>query len=218
MWQAARMSRNLVVIAVAFAWSPALADISLTRPPALAVSSADGRLSAYSAELPFDIRAGEGDALLTARVAADGVNALPVYGLRLNLADRTTYGRDLKRTVEVGASWSEGATLFRSAMSQKFGFGVLPRANFVNLSMDVSARRPINGVMTTAAGVRSALTVDGQDVGALSVAAGAAGDTTVGVSLMRPFTLPTEVSFSVRQQPNVPDDDRVMLKLVKRRW
>lgn len=197
---------------------PALADIATARAPALSVASSDGRLSTYSAELPFDLNTGENAAMFTAKIAGDGTKTLPGYDLRFNLNDRSAYTHDLQRAVEVGATWTEGATMFRSSLSQRFGFGVLPRSNYINVSMDVNTRQPMVGPLETAAGVRSALTLNGQSVGALSFAAGAAGDTTVGVSLVRPFSLPTEVSLSVKQTPKEPEDGRVMVKLLKRLW
>ena len=193
--------------------------------PDLSVSASDGRFTAYSAALPLDLSSDTEAARLTAKIA--GSLQYPTYNLDLNLSrkpDPEVFG---KRSLALGASWNDREAKLHSSLSRAFGFGLLPRANYLNLSMEMDARRAtaLPGQIGTArARVRSALILDGKPIGAFAVGGGSMGDEAVDLSLTRPFDIPAEFSVSLRAA--ITDggagwrvqDGRVMVKLVKANW
>jgi len=111
-------------------------------------------------------------------------------------------------------------------MSKLFGFGLLPRANYIRVSMDMNASQSITaqGVAPVArANIRSSLTLDGKPIGSIALGGGTTGDEGVDLSLMRPFDLPAEFTVSLRGVNNPREswrlqDARAMVKLVKASW
>jgi len=131
-----RLLSSLSILAFGLV-SPALAEV--IKPPKLSVSADDGRLAGYSAALPLDLSTDGEKALFTAKVAGNPEH--PTYNLDLNLADRPRDGVLSGRTVGLSATWSDREAAFRSSLARSFGFGLLPRANYVRVSMDMDATR-----------------------------------------------------------------------------
>jgi len=191
--------------------------------PDLWVSANDGRFAGYSAALPLDLSSDTESAKLTAKVAGTLEN--PTYDLDLNLVQKPDAERIGKRSVALGASWNDREARFRSSMSKAFGFGLLPRANFVSVSMDMNASQVIavpGQIPVARANVRSALTLDGKSIGSIAVGGGSMGDEGVDLSLTRPFDIPAEFTVSLRAAATHEEwrvqDSRFMVKLVKANW
>jgi len=212
---------------VAFALLAALsgtAAAQVIQKPDLAVSARDGRFAGYSAALPVDISSDTESARLTAKVA--GTLESPTYDLDLNLVQKPDEARVGKRALALGASWNDREARFRSSMSKAFGFGLLPRANYVSVSMDMNASQVIavpGQIPVARANVRSALTLDGKPVGSIAVGGGTTGDEGMDLSLTRPFDIPAEFTVSLRAaningQDWRVQDGRFMVKLVKANW
>ncbi len=192
--------------------------------PALSVSANDGRFTGYSAALPLDLSTDTESAKLTARVAGT---------IESHLRPRPQSGGQArwkplvgKRSLALGASWNDREARLRSSMSKMFGFGILPRANYVSVSMDMNASQVIavpGQIPVARANVRSALTLDGKPVGSIAVGGGTMGDEGVDLSLTRPFDIPAEFTVSLRAanlngQDWRVQDGRFMVKLVKANW
>ncbi|PTS89423.1 MULTISPECIES: hypothetical protein [unclassified Caulobacter] len=212
---------------VAFALLAAVsgtAAAQVIQKPDLAVSANDGRFTGYSAALPVDISSDTESARLTAKVA--GTLESPTYDLDLNLIQKPDEARVGKRALALGASWNDREARFRSSMSKAFGFGLLPRANYVSVSMDMNASQVIavpGQIPVARANVRSALTLDGKPVGSIALGGGTTGDEGVDLSVTRPFDIPAEFTVSLRAANiNGQDwrlqDGRFMVKLVKANW
>lgn len=191
--------------------------------PDLWVSANDGRFTGYSAALPLDLSSDTESAKFTAKVAGTLEN--PTYDLDLNLVQKPDAERIGKRSVALGASWNDREARFRSSMSKAFGFGLLPRANFVSVSMDMNASQVIavpGQIPVARANVRSALTLDGKPIGSIAVGGGSMGDEGVDLSLTRPFDIPAEFTVSLRAAATHEEwrvqDSRFMIKLVKANW
>jgi len=191
--------------------------------PDLWVSANDGRFAGYSAALPLDLSSDTESAKLTAKVAGTLEN--PTYDLDLNLVQKPDAERIGKRSVALGASWNDREARFRSSMSKAFGFGLLPRANFVSVSMDMNASQAIavpGQIPVARANVRSALTLDGKPIGSIAVGGGSMGDEGVDLSFTRPFDIPAEFTVSLRAAATHEEwrmqDSRFMVKLVKANW
>lgn len=192
--------------------------------PALSVSANDGRFTGYSAALPLDLSTDTESAKLTARVA--GTLERPTYDLDLNLIAKPDEAEVGKRSLALGASWNDREARLRSSMSKMFGFGLLPRANYVSVSMDMNASQVIavpGQIPVARANVRSALTLDGKPVGSIALGGGTMGDEGVDLSLTRPFDIPAEFTVSLRAanlngQDWRVQDGRFMVKLVKANW
>jgi hypothetical protein len=191
--------------------------------PDLRVSANDGRFTGYSAALPLDLSSDTESAKFTAKVAGTLEN--PTYDLDLNLVQKPDAERIGKRSVALGASWNDREARFRSSMSKAFGFGLLPRANFVSVSMDMNASQVIavpGQIPVARANVRSALTLDGKSIGSIAVGGGSMGDEGVDLSLTRPFDIPAEFTVSLRAAATHEEwrvqDSRFMVKLVKASW
>ena len=78
----------------------------------------------------------------------------------------------------VGASWNEREAKLRSSMSRMFGFGLLPRANYLRVSMDMDASQAIavpGKIPVARANIRSSLTLDGKPVGSIAFGGGSTG-------------------------------------------
>ena len=193
--------------------------------PDLSVSANDGRFAGYSAALPLDLSTDTEAAKLTAKVA--GSLEYPTYDLDLNLIRKPDAERFGKRSLALGASWNEREAKLRSSLSRAFGFGLLPRANYVSVSMNMDASRAIavpGQIPVARANVRSALTLDGKPVGSIALGGGSMGDEGVDLSLTRPFDIPAEFTVSLRAAATNGGEDwrvqdgRFMVKLVKASW
>ena len=221
------MKSSAVISALgAFALSASLAataSAQAIQKPNLSVSANDGRFTGYSAALPLDLSTDTESARFTARVA--GTLESPTYDLDLNLSQKPDEARTGKRSLALGASWNDREARLRSSMSKMFGFGVLPRANFVSLSMDMNASQVIavpGQIPVARANVRSALTLDGKPIGSIAVGGGSMGDEGVDLSVTRPFDIPAEFTVSLRAAATHEEwrmqDSRFMVKLVKANW
>ncbi|MFC4441859.1 hypothetical protein [Caulobacter henricii] len=191
--------------------------------PDLSVSAHDGRFTGYSAALPVDLSTDTESARVTARIA--GTLERPTYDLDLNLNRKLDAEHFGKRSLALGASWNDREARLRSSVSKMFGFGLLPRANYVSLSMDMNAAQPIavpGQIPVARANVRSALTLDGKPIGSIAVGGGSMGDEGVDVSVTRPFDIPAEFTVSLRgaatQDAWRLQDSRLMVRLVKASW
>jgi hypothetical protein len=216
-----RAGAALALLAV----SAGAAAAQAVQKPALSVSANDGRFTGYSAALPLDLSSDTESAKLTAKVAGTLEN--PTYDLDLNLVQKPDEEQIGRRSVALGASWNDREARLRSSMSKAFGFGLLPRANYVSVSMDMNASQVIavpGQVPVARANVRSALTLDGKPVGSIAVGGGTMGDEGVDLSLTRPFDIPAEFTVSLRAAATGNGDDwrvqdgRFMVKLVKANW
>ena len=209
-------------LSVTFAGSGAAQAI---QKPDLSVSANDGHFTGYSATLPLDVSTDTEAARLTAKVAGSLEN--PTYDLDFNLIRKPDAERFGKRSMALGASWNDREARLRSSLSRAFGFGLLPRANYVSVSMDMDASRAIaipGQIPVARANLRSALTLDGKPVGSIALGGGSMGDEGVDVSFTRPFDIPAEFTVSLRAAATNGGEDwrvqdsRVMVKLVKASW
>ena len=204
-------------VTAAFA-APAMAG-DVVRKPDLSVWGADGHFQGYSAALPLDLSSDAEKAMFTAKVAG-GLDD-PTYNLELNLNQKPDETSDADRAVGVGASWNAREAAIRSSLARSFGFGLLPRTNYVRLSMDMNATQPVylrGRTPVTRANVRSELTLDGRPVASIAVGGGTQGDEGVDVSLTRPFSIPAEFTVSLRAADERVQDSRLMIKLVRTTW
>lgn len=216
-----------VVISLIAAWAAigasAHAEI-VVQKPVTSVSAYDGRFAGYSAALPLDLSTDTEKVALT--VKSSGMIANPTYEFDLNLTRKPDDERVGQRSVGVGASWNDREAKVRSSMSRAFGFGLLPRANYVRVSMDMDASQAVavpGKIPVARANIRSSLTLDGKAVGSIAFGGGSMGDEGVDLSLTRPFDLPAEFTVSVRGVNNPREswrlqDARAMIKLVKVGW
>lgn len=218
-----RTSSLIVVSMVAVAGSASAADI--VRKPDLSVWGHEGKFQGYSAALPLDLSSDSENATLTAKVAGAVDN--PTYDFNLNLAPKVEKDQGpTPRSMALGASWNAREAGVRSSMSRLFGFGFMPKTNYVSVSVDMNAVAPIDmikdttkrGMPVTRANLRSALTVDGRQIGSIAVGGGTTGDEGVAVSLTRPFDIPAEFTVSLRAADERVQDGRVMVKLVRATW
>jgi hypothetical protein len=218
------MKSSAILCAVAVVGLAGPAAAQAIQKPALSVSANDGRFTGYSAALPLDISTDTESAKLTAKVA--GTIESPTYDLDLNLIQKPDEARTGKRSLALGASWNDREAKLRSSMSKAFGFGILPRANYVSVSMDMNASQVIavpGQIPVARANVRSSLTLEGRPIGSIAVGGGTTGDEGVDLSLTRPFDIPAEFTVSLRAVATNGDDWRVqdgrfMVKLVKASW
>ena len=221
--------RSHFVIAFAAALAvaaPARAEI--VQKPNMSVSAKDGRFTGYSAALPLDLSTDTEKVALT--VKSSGMIENPTYDFDLNLSRKPDSDRLGERSMALGASWNENEAKLRSSMSRMFGFGLLPRANYVRVSMDMDASQAIavpGKIPVARANIRSSLTLDGKPVGSIAFGGGSTGEEGVDLSLTRPFDIPAELTVSLRGAPtrgvNARDewrlqDARAMIKLVKASW
>lgn len=216
-------SRFMVTLAMALAiGGPACAE--LIQKPNMSVSAKDGRLAGYSAALPLDLSTDTQKVALTVKTA--GTIEKPTYGLDLNLTQKPDDDRIGQRSVGLGASWSEREAKVRSSMSKMFGFGLLPRANYVRVSMDMDASQAIavpNKIPVARANIRSSLTLDGRPIGSIAFGGASGGQEGVDLSVTRPFDIPAEFTVSLRglnadREQWRLQDARAMVKLLKANW
>jgi hypothetical protein len=204
----------------AFATSATAGDI--VRKPDLSVWGADGHFEGYSAAQTLDLSSDAEKATFTARVAG-GLDD-PTYNFDLNLNQKPDEHVATNRTVGLGASWNAREAAIRSSLARSFGFGLLPKTNYVRLSMDMNATQPVYlrgrppAAPVTRANVRSELTLDGRPVASIAVGGGTMGDEGVDFSLTRPFDLPAEFTVSLRAADERVQDGRLMVKLVRATW
>ena len=210
-----------VVAALGAIGGPACAE--LVQKPAMSVSAKDGRFAGYSASLPLDLSTDTEKVALTVKSAGTIEN--PTYDFDLNLTQKPDDDRIGQRALAVGASWNDREAKLRSSMSRMFGFGLLPRANYVRVSMDMDASQAIavpGKLPVTRANIRSSLTLEGRPIGSIAFGGGSTGEEGVDLSLTRPFDIPAEFTVSLRAA-NTRDewrvqDSRLMVKLVKANW
>lgn len=210
------------VFLTAVAFSSA-AHAELIQKPAMSVSAKDGRFAGYSAALPLDLSTDTEKVALTVKTAGTIQN--PTYDLDLNLTQKADDDRIGQRALAVGASWNDREARVRSSMSRMFGFGLLPRANYVRVSMDMDASQAIavpGKIPVARANLRSSLTLEGRPIGSIAFGGGSTGEEGVDLSLTRPFDIPAEFTVSLRAA-NTRDewrvqDSRLMVKLVKASW
>jgi len=213
-------------VALTAAGAPASAEI--IQKPAMSVSAKDGRFAGYSAALPLDLSTDTEKVALTVRTAGTLEN--PTYDFDLNLTQKPDDSRIGQRALAVGASWNDREAKLRSSMSKMFGFGLLPRANYVRVSMDMDASQAIavpGKIPVARANIRSSLTLEGRPIGSIALGGGSTGEEGIDLSLTRPFDIPAEITVSLRGAPargiNARDewrlqDARAMVKLVKASW
>jgi len=202
----------------------ASAHAEVIQKPVASVSAYEGRFAGYSAALPLDLSTDTEKVALTVR--SSGMIENPTYDFDLNLTQKPDDQRVGQRSVALGASWNENEAKLRSSMSKAFGFGLLPRANYVRVSMDMDASQAIavpGKIPIARANIRSSLTLDGKPVGSIAFGGGSTGDEGVDLSLNRPFDIPAELTVSVRGVSNPREswrlqDARAMIKLVKVGW
>lgn len=217
----------LTRLAVAFAMAAAVggpACAEIIQKPAMSVAASKGRFAGYSAALPLDLSTDTEKVALTVKTAGTLDN--PTYDLDLNLTQKPDDERIGQRALGVGASWNDREAKVRSSMSKAFGFGLLPRANYVSLSMDMDASQAIavpGRIPVARANIRSSLTLDGRPIGSIALGGGTTGDEGVDFSLMRPFDIPAEFTVSLRGVGSDREqwrlqDARAMVKLVKASW
>jgi hypothetical protein len=218
------MKSSAVICAVAVLGLAGPAAAQAIQKPALSVSANDGRFTGYSAALPLDLSTDTESAKLTAKVAGTIEN--PTYDLDLNLIQKPDEAQTGKRSLALGASWNDREAKLRSSMSKAFGFGLLPRANYVSVSMDMNASQVMalpGQIPVARANVRSALTLEGKPVGSIALGGGTTGEEGVDVSFTRPFDIPAEITVSLRAIASNGEewrvqDSRLMVKLVKANW
>lgn len=209
-----------LILCGAFALSmtavPALAQA--IRKPDLSVSSNDGRFTGYSAALPLDLSSDADSTTFVAKVA--GSLEQPTYDFNLNMTAKAEEGPS-PRALALGASLNKREAGVRSSLSRLFGFGDLPKSNYVSVSVDMNATRSMvlpASIPIARANVRSALTLDGRQIASIGLGGGTMGDEGVDFSLIRPFDIPAEFSVSVRAEDERVQDGRFMVKLVKTNW
>ncbi len=196
----------------------------LVQKPAMSVSSKAGRFTGYSAAVPLDLSTDTEKVTLTAK--STGTLENPTYDLDLNLTQKPDDDRAGQGSMGVGASWNDREAKVRSSMSKMFGFGILPRANYVRVSMDMDASQAIavpGKIPVARANIRSTLTLDGKSIGSVALGGGSTGDEGVDFSLTRPFDIPAEFTVSLRGATDTREqwrlkDSRLMVKLVKASW
>jgi len=201
-----------------------VARAEIIQKPVTSVSAYEGRFTGYSAALPLDLSSDTEKVALTLR--SSGMIENPTYDLDLNLSKKPDAESVGDRSMAVGASWNDREAKVRSSMSKAFGFGILPRANYVRVSMDMDASQAIavpGKIPIARANIRSSLTLDGRPVGSIAFGGGSTGDEGVDLSLTRPFDIPAEFTVSVRGVNNQREswrlqDARAMIKLVKVGW
>ena len=207
-----------VTAATAVLADPAAAR-EVIRKPDLSVWGSDGHFQGYSAAQTLDLSSDVENATFTAKVA--GSIDDPTYNFELNLNQKPDEQVAANRALGVGASWNAREAAIRSSLARSFGFGLLPKANYVRLSMDMNATQPVyvRGRMPeTRANVRSELTLDGRPVASIAVGGGTQGDEGVDFSLTRPFDIPAEFTVSLRAADERVQDGRLMVKLVRSTW
>lgn len=200
------------------------AHAEIIQKPNMSVSAKDGRFAGYSAALPLDLSTDTEKVALTVKTAGTLEN--PTYDLDLNLVQKPDAERVGQRSLALGASWNENEAKLRSSMSKLFGFGLLPRANYVRVSMDMDASQAIavpGKIPVARANLRSSLTLDGKPVGSIAFGGGTTGEEGVDLALTRPFDIPAEFTVSLRGVNNERaqwrlQDARAMVKLVKASW
>jgi hypothetical protein len=212
--------RNSFMIAALLAAvaAPAVAG-DIVRKPDLSVWGNDGHFQGYSAALPLDLSTDAENARVTAKVA--GAIDNPTYNLQLDLSQKPGDQALANRSLGLGASWNAREAAIRSSLARSFGFGLLPKANYVRLSMDMNATQPVylrGQTPVTRANVRSELTLDGRPVASIAVGGGTMGEEGFDVSLTRPFDIPAEFTVSLRAADERVQDGRLMVKLVRTTW
>ncbi|KRA60287.1 hypothetical protein ASD79_08615 [Caulobacter sp. Root655] len=209
---------SLIAAVVVIMAGPALAG-DIVRKPDLSVWGNDGRFQGYSAALPLDLSTDGEKATFVAKVA--GNLDSPTYDFNLDLAAKTEQGPS-PRALALGASWNQREAGVRSSMSRLFGFGFMPRTNYVSVSVDMNAVAPVDvtkrAAPVTRANLRSALTLDGRQVGSIALGGGTTGEEGFDVSLTRPFDIPAEFTVSLRTADERIQDGRLMVKLVRTTW
>jgi hypothetical protein len=214
-----RLASLIVATAMsAFAATAAVAG-DVVRKPDLAVWGADGHFQGYSAAQTLDLSSDAERATLTAKVA--GAIDDPTYNFELNLNQKPDDQVAANRAVGLGASWNAREAAIRSSLARSFGFGLLPKTNYVRLSMDMNATQPVylrGRTPVTRANVRSELTLDGRPVASIAVGGGTMGQEGVDFSLTRPFDIPAEFTVSLRAADERVQDGRLMVKLVRATW
>lgn len=213
---------SLCVLATATLSSVAQAEV--IQKPVTSVSAKDGRFTGYSAALPLDLSTDTEKVALT--VKSSGMIDNPTYDFDLKLARKADAERAVERSLAVGASWNQNEAKLRSSMSRMFGFGLLPRANYVRVSMDMDASQAIavpGKVPVARANIRSSLTLDGKPIGSIAFGGGSTGEEGVDLSVTRPFDIPAEFTVSLRgfngeREAWRLQDARAMVKLVKASW
>jgi hypothetical protein len=212
--------RNGFLIAALLAGvaAPAVAGDVVGRPN-LAVWGNGGHFQGYSAALPLDLSTDAEAARVTAKVA--GALDDPTYNLQLDLNQKPDDHQQANRALGLGASWNAREAAIRSSLARSFGFGLLPRTNYVRLSMDMNATQPVylRGQMpVTRANIRSELTLDGKPVASIAVGGGTMGEEGFDFSLTRPFDIPAVFTVSLRAADERVQDGRLMVKLVRASW
>jgi len=208
----------LILAVAAVIAGPAMAG-DIVRKPDLAVWGSDGRFQGYSAALPLDLSTDAESARVTAKVA--GAINNPTYDLDLNLSHKPGDESLANRSLGVGASWNAREAAVRSSLARSFGFGILPKTNYVRVSMDMNASQPVylrNRPPLARANVRSELTLDGRPVASIAVGGGTMGEEGFDLSLTRPFDIPAEFTVSLRAADERVQDGRLMVKLVRTTW
>lgn len=217
-------------LAIAFAATCAVvapAHAEIIQKPAMSVSAYEGRFAGYSAALPLDLSTDTEKVALT--VKSEGTLQNPTYDLDLHLVRKADRDSAADRSLALGASWNQNEARLRSSMSKMFGFGLLPRANYVRVSMDMDASQAIavpGKIPVARANIRSSLTLDGRPIGSIAFGGGSTGDEGVDLSLTRPFDIPAEFTVSLRGATRGVgardewrlQDARAMVKLVKASW
>jgi hypothetical protein len=191
----------------------------LSQKPALSVSAANGDLTGYSAAQTLDMsRVMGGDASFTAKVNGNPDSA--TYGLDFRVTERTSDTHDETQSLSFGASWNESEAALRSSMGRRMGFGLVPSANFLRLSMDMNALQPTapGSDAVGRADISSALTLGGRPVGSFAIGAGNRGEERVAVSFTRPLQFPAEFTLSTQERNDGPPDQRVVMRLLKVDW
>ncbi|WP_426029622.1 hypothetical protein [Caulobacter sp. DWP3-1-3b2] len=214
-----RPSSLIMAVSVALAAAaPAVAG-DVVKKPDLSVWGSDGHFRGYSAALPLDLSTDAESARVTAKVA--GAIDDPTYNLDLNLSQKPDEHGQANRSLSAGASWNAREAAIRSSLARSFGFGILPKTNYVRLSMDMNATQPVylrGRTPVTRASLRSELTLDGRPVASIAVGGGTMGEEGFDVSLTRPFDIPAEFTVSLRAADERVQDGRVMVKLVRTTW
>nr|WP_295107239.1 hypothetical protein [uncultured Caulobacter sp.] len=213
----------MIALAVGLAVA-APAHAELVQKPVTSVSAYEGRFTGYSAALPLDLSTDTEKVALT--VKSSGMLNNPTYDFDLKLTKKPDADRVDERSMALGASWNQSEARLRSSMSKMFGFGLLPRANYVRVSMDMDASQAIavpGKIPVARANIRSSLTLDGRPIGSIAFGGGSRGEEGVDLSVMRPFEIPAELTISVRGVNNQREawrlqDARAMVKLVKVGW
>ncbi|MBO9709969.1 MAG: hypothetical protein J7521_17350 [Caulobacter sp.] len=191
----------------------------LVQKPALSVWGSDGHFQGYSAAQTLDLSSDAEKTTFTAKVA--GSLAEPTYDFNLAINQKANDENLANRSLGLGASWNAREAAIRSSMARSFGFGVLPKSNYIRVSMDMNASQPVydrTRAPLARANVRSELTLDGRPVASIAVGGGTMGDEGVDFSLTRPFDLPAEFTVSLRAADERVQDGRFMVKLVRSTW